>query len=134
MKKPWFSKRVVIYEIIGLLFIIIVLWVDEILDIPHYLFGAIATPVNWVESLIETIVTLTIGGLLIFMTNKLFKRVRHLEGLLPICAVCKKIRDDNDYWRQAEIYIAAHSDAEFSHSLCPDCAKELYPEYTAKIK
>lgn len=124
----------VIYEIIGLIFIIIVLWVDEILDVPHYLFGAIATPVNWVESLFETIIVLTTGGLLIFMTNKLFKQVKHLEGLLPICAGCKKIRDDNDYWRQAESYIAEHSDAEFSHSLCPECAQKLYPEFKTNIK
>jgi CheY-like chemotaxis protein len=55
--------------------------------------------------------------------------VKTLSGLLPICASCKKIRDDKGYWNQIEVYIRAHSQAEFSHGLCPDCAKRLYPEY-----
>lgn len=52
--------------------------------------------------------------------------VKSLSGLLPICASCKKIRDDRGYWQQLESYIATHSEADFSHSLCPDCATELY--------
>jgi len=55
--------------------------------------------------------------------------VKRLGGLLPICAHCKKIRDDRGYWNQVEIYIKDHSEAEFSHSICPDCARELYSEY-----
>lgn len=55
--------------------------------------------------------------------------VKTLSGLLPICASCKKIRDDTGYWRQIEEYISRHSKAEFTHGLCPECAKKLYPEY-----
>lgn len=55
-------------------------------------------------------------------------KVRTLSGMLPICAACKKIRDDQGYWNQIESYISKHSKAEFSHSLCPDCALKLYPE------
>ena len=55
------------------------------------------------------------------------KEIKILSGLLPICASCKKIRDDNGYWNQIESYINQHSEAEFSHSICPDCAKRLYP-------
>ena len=51
-----------------------------------------------------------------------------LRGIIPICANCKKIRDDEGYWNQMEKYIQEHSQAVFSHSLCPDCIKELYPE------
>ena len=58
--------------------------------------------------------------------------VKTLSGLLPICASCKKIRDDSGYWQQIEIYISSHSEAEFSHGLCPDCLKRLYPEYAAR--
>lgn len=54
--------------------------------------------------------------------------VKTLRGFLPICANCKKIRDDAGYWNQIEGYIQDHSDAIFSHSICPDCAKELYPD------
>ena len=55
-------------------------------------------------------------------------KVKILAGLLPICASCKKIRDDKGYWNQLESYIGEHSEAEFSHGICPECAKKLYPE------
>ena len=54
--------------------------------------------------------------------------VKKLSGLLPICASCKKIRDDNGYWSQVEVYVEQNSDAEFSHGLCPCCVEELYPD------
>ena len=54
-------------------------------------------------------------------------KIRKLRGMLPICASCKKIRDDKGYWNQIEAYISAHSEAEFTHGLCPDCAQKLYP-------
>lgn len=56
------------------------------------------------------------------------KNIKILGGLLPICASCKKIRDDNGYWQQLEEYIQKHSRAEFTHSICPDCRRHLYPE------
>lgn len=55
-------------------------------------------------------------------------RVRQLSGLLPICASCKRIRDDQGYWNQIEVYISEHSDADFSHGLCPECVAKLYPD------
>ena len=61
-------------------------------------------------------------------------KVKLLSGLLPICASCKKIRDDNGYWNQIESYIRDHSEAEFSHGLCPECAEKLYPGYTPPDK
>jgi PAS domain S-box-containing protein len=61
-------------------------------------------------------------------------KVNLLNGLLPICANCKKIRDDKGYWTQIENYIRDHSEAEFSHSICPDCIREMYPEYRARGK
>jgi hypothetical protein len=54
--------------------------------------------------------------------------VKALSGLLPICASCKKIRDDSGYWNQIESYIHKHSEAKFSHSICPECAKKLHPD------
>lgn len=53
--------------------------------------------------------------------------VKRLSGLLPICASCKKIRDDEGYWHQVEVYIHTHTEADFSHSICPDCTEALYP-------
>jgi len=56
------------------------------------------------------------------------EKVNLLSGLLPICANCKKIRDDEGYWQQVEVYVSQHSEAQFSHSICPNCIKELYPD------
>ena len=58
--------------------------------------------------------------------------VKTLYGLLPICASCKKIRDDKGYWNQIETYISNRSEVSFSHSLCPECAHKLYPNYGKK--
>ncbi len=55
--------------------------------------------------------------------------VKTLRGLLPICSSCKKIRDDAGYWRQVEEYFSEHSEVDFSHGLCPDCLKRMFPEY-----
>ena len=60
--------------------------------------------------------------------ERALKEVDTLRGMLPICASCKKIRDDKGYWNQIESYIGARSGARFSHGLCPDCARRLYPD------
>ena len=59
-------------------------------------------------------------------------QVKLLSGLLPICASCKKIRNDKGYWEQMEVYIRDHSEADFTHGICPECAQTLYPEYYKK--
>jgi PAS domain S-box-containing protein len=56
-------------------------------------------------------------------------KIKKLSGMLPICASCKKIRDDKGYWNQIEEYIRAHSEAEFTHSICHECAEKLYPDF-----
>lgn len=60
--------------------------------------------------------------------NKIIKEVKELSGLIPICANCKKIRDDKGYWNEVEVYIKDHSKADFSHGICPTCVKKLYPQ------
>lgn len=67
---------------------------------------------------------------LISELQRALSEVKTLSGMLPICASCKKIRNDKGYWEQIESYIGEHSEAEFSHGICPDCIKKLYPEYT----
>ena len=60
-------------------------------------------------------------------------KVKALSGLLPICSSCKNVRDDKGYWNQIEVYIRDHSEAEFSHGLCPSCAEKLYPEFAKEL-
>jgi ABC-type amino acid transport substrate-binding protein len=65
---------------------------------------------------------------LIIKLQKAFDEVKTLGGLLPICASCKKIRDDKGYWNQLEVYIQQHTGTAFSHGICPECAKKLYSD------
>lgn len=69
---------------------------------------------------------------LISELQKALAEVRALSGLLPICSNCKKIRDDQGYWQQLEEYIQGHSEAQFTHGICPECAKKLYPDLNIK--
>ena len=137
MKSQWthfISKQVIVYEFIGIASIMTLIWLDEIIDIPHLLFGAESTPLNWRESLFESIIIALLGTVIIYGTNKLFRRMKYLEGILPVCASCKKIRDDKGHWHQIESFIRDRSEAEFSHSICPECAKKLYPEFNLHNK
>ena len=103
---------------------------NEIIDVPHYLFND--APTSYSQRVGEIIIELSI--FLIVMTiqirwfRKLYKRIRILEGFLPICANCKKIRNAEDQWEEMEKYITKHSLAQFSHSICPSCARQLYPD------
>jgi len=61
--------------------------------------------------------------------EKAMAEIKELRGLIPICSVCKKIRDDEDSWHQIEAYIESHSHAEFTHGICPECMRMLYPGF-----
>ncbi len=82
--------------------------------------------------LITIVVLGIIGGLLLVLLIRIFgqkeKQMQELRSLLPICANCKKIRDDHGYWNQIEDFLRAHEDLDFTHSICDHCARELYPE------
>ena len=102
---------------------------NEIVDVPHYLFND--PPTSYSQRFGEIIIELSIFFAVIVtqivLFIKLYKRIRFLEGFIPICANCKKIKTTEDEWQQLERYITQHSLAQFSHSLCPDCARQLYP-------
>jgi hypothetical protein len=106
-----------------------------------------------VQAFLEKVVAYLLGFMLLFVgtwrwlpkvaehqkmiTENLEKaeaEVKALQGMLPICSSCKKIRDDKGYWKQIESYISEHSEAKFSHSICPACAEKLYPKEYGHIK
>jgi hypothetical protein len=76
----------------------------------------------------ETVLRRTVSDL-----QQALADVKALSGMLPMCAHCKKIRDDRGYWQAVEEYIQQHSEAQFSHGICPDCLKEFYPEFAESI-
>ncbi|MBF0502147.1 MAG: PAS domain-containing protein [Candidatus Riflebacteria bacterium] len=69
---------------------------------------------------------------LISELQKSIAEIKTLSGMLPICASCKKIRDDKGYWTQIESYISEHSETQFTHGICPECLDKLYPRYSPK--
>lgn len=71
---------------------------------------------------------------LIYELNKALSNVKRLSGLIPICSSCKRIRDDKGYWNQIDSYIRDHSEAEFSHGICPECMKKLYPDFYEEVE
>lgn len=102
------------------------------------LYNAEGVPLGIVESFQDITARDKLGkerDRLIGELQEALKEVNTLSGLLPICAHCKKVRDDQGYWSQIESYISSHSEAEFSHGICPGCIKEFFPkQYESKKK
>jgi len=131
MSKNLITKHVMTFEIIIFVLLIVVLWMNEVFDIPHRMLGAPSTPINWQESIFETCIALALCIVIIIISWSFMKRIKYLEGLLSVCSFCKKIRVGKD-WVPIEKYIRDHSEADFSHGLCPGCAEKHYPEYIHK--
>jgi sigma-B regulation protein RsbU (phosphoserine phosphatase) len=91
----------------------------------------------------ELLARVTIGAQMVSLQRSLtqnieelkeaLKRVKQLSGLLPICSYCKKIRDDSNYWQQVESYVMHHSEAQFSHSICPNCYESIVKPEMVKM-
>lgn len=125
MKKEQFIKKIILIEIIGFIGILSIVWLDEIIDIPHLIFRTSATPPNYPESFFESFLIILLAITIIILTQTILKRIKYLEGLLPICSFCKKIRS-KDSWIPIEEYIKNRSEAEFTHSICPQCMEVNY--------
>ena len=107
---------------------------NEVLDLPHYILGD--EPTTYPQRRGEMIFELLIYFIVIlssyyYFRKKLEKEIKILEGFIPMCANCKKIRQDID-WKALEEYISENSLANFSHSICPDCIRQLYPDHADK--
>lgn len=121
------TRRLLLYEWLGFGLMTLVLWLDELLDLPHLLLGSPRTPVNIGESLIETAMLLPLAGAVAWLTSHLMHRVKHLEGLMHICSSCHRVRD-GDEWVSLEEYLHSHSQAELEPSLCRRCLLEQFTE------
>jgi hypothetical protein len=131
MNKSALTKRVLLYEAIGFGLVAAVPWADEILNLPHRLFGVPGT-VRWQEALFESLVILGLCAAALLWMRRALAEIRHLEGFLRVCSFCKRVHRD-DQWVPIEQYVAEHSEAVFSHGLCPDCVAKHYPEFKAAV-
>jgi hypothetical protein len=128
-------KKILIVFLLMLTVFVLLTITNEIFDLPHYLFGDEST--SFTQRKGEVIFELVLYFVVVFSSYYYFRRkiereIKILEGFIPICASCKKIRQDLD-WKTLEEYISANSLAKFSHSICPDCVKLLYPEYADQL-
>jgi hypothetical protein len=125
MTKYIIAKKLIFYQLIAYALLMLMIVGDEVFDFPHTVFGAPATPINWQEAFIEGGYVLALAVFSLYLSQRLLNRIRYLEGFLPICSFCKKIRVGEE-WKPIEDYVRAHSAAEFSHGFCPECAEKYY--------
>ncbi len=138
MKKNMLTRnkiiaRAISYQLIGYGILLFLITGDELFDFPHNIFGAPATPINWAEVYIEGSYIIVLCAFTLYLSFRFLNRIKFLEGFLPICSYCKKIRKGNE-WTSLEKYMLDHSEALFSHGLCPDCGEKHYGEYLADPK
>lgn len=131
MTKELITKKLIIYQLIAFGVLMFLIIGDEVFDFPHTLFGAPATPINWRECWIEGSYILVLAVFSIFLTKILIAKVKYLEGFIPICSYCRKVRVGRE-WQSLEQFLSVHSEAELSHGLCPECAQRHYGEYMKK--
>lgn len=123
LRMPDFKKpqRILWYENIGFLAIIILSWANELLDLPRLVFGG-NTPVNWHEGAIESFLVLIVWASVHVATKKLLDRLYSLDGSFRICAWCRKVGYE-DKWLPLEQYLDQGFSIRTSHAMCPDCAR-----------
>ncbi len=123
--RGFLGKNILYIESAGFAIIIPINYLTEVLDIPNRLLGAPESPVNNAEVLFESAVVIAVGLVIIMLSQRLIRRIRYLEGFLPVCSFCKKIRVDKK-WVPIEKFVSDHSDAVFTHSFCPECGEKHY--------
>jgi hypothetical protein len=123
--KTVLARRVIASVVCGFILIVLLIWVDEFYDLNATRDGISFKTLRLAETLVETVLILMLALATVMYLLRFIRRIKHLEGLLPVCASCKNIRV-GDQWIPIEAYIAEHSDALFSHGICPDCARKLY--------
>ncbi|MHC4982254.1 MAG: hypothetical protein ACYTF6_03685 [Planctomycetota bacterium] len=117
-------KKLLVCEILGFCAVIVLLWVNELVDLPHVLFRTGRTPVNWAECLFESLVVAFLAFVVLIWSQVLLARVRYLEGFLPVCRGCSRIRV-GDEWMSLESYTQQYWQEAVSYGLCPDCAEKM---------
>ena len=114
-------RRILLLEAIAFLAIVAIIWLDEVLDLPHLLFRAPPTPLRLGEGFLESILTLAVGIGVVLVTGRAFRRIEYLESLIVMCAWCRRVRDGGD-WVTVELLLERQHHAQTSHGICDACA------------
>lgn len=119
-KQHTYEKVILGLELIGFTAMLAVLWLDEYVDVPHRLFGALKTPLRPEEFWFEALTLLVVATGVVIATLWVFRRLRILEGFIQVCAWCRKV-NLNDNWITFEQYLKREHDVHFTHGICPEC-------------
>ena len=118
------GSRVLWYECFGFGLILLISWIHKLVDLPHLVLGGEAHANRWRDSLMETMLILLIWAFVLSLTKRLVERLHYLEGLLRICAWCRKVGQD-DRWMRLEDYLAEDFHIGTTHGVCPECMKKM---------
>jgi len=127
-------RKILGIELVGFIAVVAAIWINELLDLPHRIFGQPLVPFSFYEALFESLFIALLAVGVMHLTRKLTLRVTELESLLPICSFCKRIRkpdsdpEKQESWETMEHYIHARTGSQFSHGLCPECLEKHYGE------
>ncbi|HWV98263.1 MAG TPA: hypothetical protein VNZ64_01095 [Candidatus Acidoferrum sp.] len=124
MKVRKSGSRVLWYECFGFGLILLLCWVNKVVDLPHLIVGGEAHASRWRDSAMETMLILLIWAFVLSLTKRLVERLHYLEGLLRICAWCRKV-GHGDRWMRLEEYFAEGFHICTTHGVCPDCLKKM---------
>jgi len=122
------SNRVVVFESVGFLTVMLLIWLNELLDLPHLLLGApsIGPSLRWEEALLESGAVFLLGVGVVAFSRWTSLRLAYLESFVVLCAWCRRVKLDEE-WVGLERFLQAHR-ARTSHGVCPDCAARLQRE------
>ena len=118
------GSQVLWYECLGFGLILLLSWLNKAVDLPHLIVGGEAHASVWRDSFMETMLILLIWAFVLSLTRRLVDRLHHLEGLLRVCAWCRKVGHGNR-WMRLEDYFAEGFQIATTHGVCPDCMKRM---------
>jgi hypothetical protein len=119
--RPRLLRRVLLLEAVAFLAVIAIIWLDEVLDLPHILFRATPTPLRIGEGLMESLLILLLGLAVLLVTARAFRRIAYLESLVVMCAWCRRVRDEQE-WLPVELFLERQHNANTTHGICETCA------------
>lgn len=130
--KRLFATRALFYESTAFIAAAIITVVRAAIDFPHSVFGP-GRRADWLGLTIELSLLTILAFIMLYITNRVIKKLKHLEGLLPVCSYCKRMRTPNQSWVSFEQFISERSDATFSHGICPECSHEHFREFSGPL-
>lgn len=114
-------RRTLLLEGASFLLIVAIIWMDEIFDLPHLLFGAAPTPLRLGEGGLESTLTVAVGIVIVSITYRAFRRIEYLESLVVMCAWCRRVRAQEE-WLTVEAFLERQHNARTTHGICEGCA------------